>query len=103
MSLRTGRPGVAAKSVDGGLCAIGRTTLAFARDNRLSITTAGLRHSMGGQAFRKGGIVLDMRGFNRIVLNESARPAQDIDDRETSQVLRYHVSVARDLSCVCSS
>ena len=28
---------------------------------------------MGGQAFRKGGVVLDMRGFNRIVLNESAR------------------------------
>jgi FAD/FMN-containing dehydrogenase len=47
--------------------------LAFARDNKLSLTTAGVRHSMGGQAFRKGGIVLDMRGFNRIVLNESAR------------------------------
>ena len=40
-------------------------TLAFARDNKLSITTAGVRHSMGGQAFRKGGVVLDMRGFNR--------------------------------------
>src|SRR6201991_4936617 len=48
-------------------------TLAFARDNKLSVTTAGVRHSMGGQAFRKGGIVLDMRRFNRIVLNESAR------------------------------
>jgi FAD/FMN-containing dehydrogenase len=48
-------------------------TLAFARDNRLSITAAGVRHSMGGQAFRNGGIVLDMRRFNRIVLNESAR------------------------------
>jgi FAD/FMN-containing dehydrogenase len=48
-------------------------TLAFARDNKLSITTAGVRHSMGGQAFRKGGIVLDMRGFNRIVLNENTR------------------------------
>jgi FAD/FMN-containing dehydrogenase len=48
-------------------------TLAFARDNKLSITTAGVRHSMGGQAFRKGGIVLDMRGFNKIVLNENAR------------------------------
>ena len=43
-------------------------TLAFARDNKLPVTTAGVRHSMGGQAFRKGGIVLDMRGFNRIVL-----------------------------------
>ena len=48
-------------------------TLAFARDNQLPVTTAGVRHSMGGQAFRKGGIVLDMRGFNRIVLNESTR------------------------------
>ena len=48
-------------------------TLAFARDNKLSITSAGVRHSMGGQAFRKGGIVLDMRTFNRIALNESAR------------------------------
>ena len=49
-------------------------TLAFARDNKLSITTAGVRHSMGGQAFRKGGIVLDMRGFNRIItLNANAR------------------------------
>ena len=48
-------------------------TLAFARDNKLSITTAGVRHSMGGQAFRKGGVVLDMRGFNRVVLHEDTR------------------------------
>jgi len=48
-------------------------TLAFARDNKLSVTTAGVRHSMGGQAFRKGGVVLDMRGFNKIALNESSR------------------------------
>src|SRR5437660_707393 len=48
-------------------------TLAFARENKLSVTSAGVRHSMGGQAFRKGGIVLDMRTFNRIVLNETSR------------------------------
>lgn len=48
-------------------------TLAFARDNKMSVTTAGVRHSMGGQAFRKGGIVLDMRTFNRIVLSETSR------------------------------
>src|ERR1700737_2869040 len=48
-------------------------TLAFARDNKLSITTAGVRHSMGGQAFRKGGIVLARRGFNGIALKESTR------------------------------
>src|SRR4029078_13156849 len=40
-------------------------TLAFARDNKLAVTTSGVRHSMGGHAFRKGGIVLDMRGFNK--------------------------------------
>ena len=50
--------------------------LAFARENKLSVTTAGVRHSMGGHAFRKGGIVLDMRGFNKIVLNESARASR---------------------------
>src|SRR5262245_17904906 len=48
-------------------------TLQFARDNKLSVTTAGVRHSMGGQAFRKGGIVLDMRAFHKIELNETAR------------------------------
>src|SRR6187551_2940920 len=34
-------------------------TLTFARDNKLAVTTAGVRHSMGGHAFRKGGIVLN--------------------------------------------
>jgi len=48
-------------------------TLAFAREHKLSITSAGVRHSMGGHAFRKGGIVLDMRTFNRIVLNDAAK------------------------------
>jgi len=48
-------------------------TLAFAREHKLSVTSAGVRHSMGGQAFRKGGIVLDMRGFNRITLNEGSK------------------------------
>ena len=47
-------------------------TLTFARANKLSVTCAGVRHSMGGQAFRKGGIVLDMRTFNRVTLNEAA-------------------------------
>src|SRR5437879_4643901 len=45
-------------------------TLTFARDNKLSVTTAGVRPSMGGQAFRKGGIVLDIRDFYRMLLHE---------------------------------
>lgn len=47
--------------------------LAFARANKLPVTTANVGHSMGGQAFRKGGIVLDMRTFDRITLDEAAR------------------------------
>ena len=48
-------------------------TLAFAREHKLTVSPAGVRHSMGGQAFRKGGIVLDLRGFSAITLNETAR------------------------------
>jgi len=43
--------------------------LAFARDRGLTISAAGVKHSMGGQAFQKGGVVLDMRGMNGIRLD----------------------------------
>src|SRR5690348_11506364 len=47
--------------------------LAFARANKLSVSPAGVRHSMGGHAFRKGGIVLDMRRFNAVALDDKAK------------------------------
>ena len=47
--------------------------VAFARANNLAITAAGVRHSMGGHAFLRGGIVLDMRAFNRIKLNDVSK------------------------------
>ncbi len=43
--------------------------LTYARANRLTVTAAGVRHSMGGQAFAPGGLVLDMRPLNGIILN----------------------------------
>jgi len=46
--------------------------LAYARAAGLTVSPAGVRHSMGGQAFRRGGIMLDMRGLNRIELNPAA-------------------------------
>lgn len=46
--------------------------LAFARANGLKISLAAVRHSMGGQAFDDNALVLDMRGFNRIVVDEAA-------------------------------
>lgn len=50
-----------------------RHALDYARANRLKVATAGVRHSMGGQAFAPGAIVLDMRGFNRIALDTATR------------------------------
>ncbi len=45
------------------------TALAHARANGLKVSMAGARHSMGGHAFARGGMVLDMTGFNAVTLN----------------------------------
>ncbi len=50
-----------------------RQALAYARLNGLKVSVAGVRHSMGGHAFAAGAVVLDMRRFNRIALDEAAR------------------------------
>lgn len=47
--------------------------LAYARATGLPVSAAGVKHSMGGQAFRAGGVVLDMRGMNAITLDRAAR------------------------------
>ncbi|HEU5286498.1 MAG TPA: FAD-binding oxidoreductase [Sphingomicrobium sp.] len=47
--------------------------LAYARAAGLPVSAAGVRHSMGGQAFRKGGVVLDMRGLDSIRLDPANR------------------------------
>ena len=46
--------------------------LAFARARNLPVSAAGAKHSMGGQAFRRGGVVLDMRGLDSIRLDPAA-------------------------------
>ena len=43
--------------------------LAYANAAGLTISPAGVRHSMGGHAFRRGGIMLDMRKMNGIRLD----------------------------------
>ncbi len=47
-----------------------RNALQFARENNLKVTPAGQQHSMGGQTFTHGGLVLDLRDFNRIKLDK---------------------------------
>jgi len=49
-----------------------REALKFARDNHLTVSIAGQRHSMGGQTFTPNGIVLDMRDFNQLRLDGSS-------------------------------
>ena len=50
-----------------------RKALAFAREQGLKVSMAGVRHSMGGQAFAMGALVLDMRAFNQMTLNEQEK------------------------------
>lgn len=49
-----------------------RNALTYARINGLKVSAAGVKHSMGGQAFAPGNVVLDMRGFNAVQLDEAA-------------------------------
>lgn len=46
-----------------------RKALQFARENSLKVSCAGQQHSMGGQTFTHGGLVLDFRDFNRITVD----------------------------------
>lgn len=44
--------------------------LQFAHKNGLKVTSAGQRHSMGGQSFVQGGLVLDMRNFKKMEVDK---------------------------------
>jgi FAD/FMN-containing dehydrogenase len=48
-----------------------RRALQYASANGLKVVPAGVKHSMGGHAFGRGALVLDMRRFNRMTLDES--------------------------------
>ena len=50
-----------------------RNALLYAKKNGLKVSTAGVRHSMGGQAFYKNVLVLDMLNFKNIQLNEAKK------------------------------
>lgn len=46
-----------------------RNALRFAEQEELQVAMAGVRHSMGGQAFYRGALVLDMTQFNQVTLD----------------------------------
>jgi FAD/FMN-containing dehydrogenase len=47
--------------------------LASAREKGVKVSIAGARHSQGGQAFATNNLVLDMRSFNAMTIDETAR------------------------------
>src|SRR4051812_4706325 len=49
-----------------------RSALQFARENNLKVSLAGARHSMGGHAFARNALVLDMTHFNAMSLDAGA-------------------------------
>lgn len=49
-----------------------RSVLADAAARGLTVSIAGSRHSQGGHTYRAGGVVLDMRTFNRVLAVDTA-------------------------------
>lgn len=50
-----------------------RNTLHFAREQKLTVSIAGAKHSMGGQEFATDALVLDMRGFNQMSVDVKSK------------------------------
>lgn len=74
--LRTDYARLTAARVAGVAPAVGveqlQATLADAAERGLTVSIAGSRHSQGGHTFRAGGVVLDMRSFNRVLAVDTA-------------------------------
>ena len=49
-----------------------REAIASARESRLAVSVSGSRHSMGGQQFGSGMVLLDVRGLNRVTAFDPA-------------------------------
>lgn len=47
-----------------------KDSILFAKENKLSISLAGVRHSMGGQSFAQNAVVLDMTDFNQMSVDD---------------------------------
>lgn len=60
-----------------------RAALRDARARGLTVSIAGSRHSQGGQTYSAGGVVLDMRGFNHILLIDSIAPSVTVESGAT--------------------
>jgi FAD/FMN-containing dehydrogenase len=66
-----------------------REVLAFAASRDLKVTPSGARHSMGGQAFTRHGLAIDMRGITHMSVNEERQTLTAGAGATWAQVLRF--------------
>lgn len=66
-----------------------RAALQFAQEEGIQISVAGRRHSMGGQAFFRDALVLDMQGYNHMSLDEESGILRVQSGATWGQVLNY--------------
>ena len=66
-----------------------RAALRFAQEEGLQVSIAGRRHSMGGQAFFRDALVLDMRDYNRMSLDEETGILRVQSGATWQEVLNY--------------
>ncbi len=50
-----------------------KKALLYAKQEGLKVSVAAVKHSMGGQAFSRNGVILNMLNFNAVSLNESEK------------------------------
>src|SRR5919108_452278 len=60
-----------------------RAVLQDARARGLKVSISGSRHSQGGHTYRPGGVVLDMRTFNRVLAIDTVRPSLTVESGAT--------------------
>lgn len=60
-----------------------RAVLRDARQRGLKVSVAGSRHSQGGHTYTPGGVVLNMRSFNRVLAIDTVTPAVTVQSGAT--------------------
>jgi len=73
-----------------------RKAIRTARGERRAVCIAGARHSMGAQAFATDGVLIDIRGLNRVLAFDTARGLIEVESGvQWPQLLEHLVSTQR--------
>jgi FAD/FMN-containing dehydrogenase len=80
-----------------------RAYIQYARDRDLPLSIAGTRHTMGGQTFTPGGIIVDMLGFDGMQLDEQRNILHVQAGARWSEVLPYLHERGRSINVMQSN